>query len=497
MEALSLIDSHGRIIFTYPENQSVIGKDISYQKHVQQIIRTHRPVISDVFQAAQGYLAIALHVPIFKGKEYVGSLAMLISIDQLGKLYLGKIKVKGAGNVWLLSENGIEIFCQIPGHKGNSFLYNTNKDTAARELLETIKNNDHGTIKSVHLAQTNNTKSEYIKKHVAFYRAPLCNTYWTILISYQEEDVYHALTSFRNRLFLVFTLLFIIISYYFYSLSKVRTVLKAEAKRKEAEKVLKESEDRFKKLSSLTFEGIVLHNKGIAKDMNDSFVRMIGYTRDELIGKDLIKLLIPGDDYGHAMLSIHTERPGLYEVSLRKKDGKMFPVEIEAKNIKFKDENFQVAAIRDITHRKEWERELLAAKDKAEESDRLKSAFLANMSHEIRTPMNGILGFADLLREPDLSGEEQEFYLDIIKKSGLRMLNIINDIIDISKIESGLMEVFPANTNINEQLEFMVNFFRLKDCNFRMRLLYHRMKQILSQTKKNCTPFWPTWLRML
>jgi signal transduction histidine kinase/CheY-like chemotaxis protein len=104
--------------------------------------------------------------------------------------------------------------------------------------------------------------------------------------------------------------------------------------------------------------------------------------------------------------------------------------------------------------------ELSLAKEKAEESDRLKSAFLANMSHEIRTPMNGILGFADLLKEPNLTGEKQQKYIRIIEKGGARMLNIINDIISISKIESGQVEVNIQESNINEQIEYIYTFFK-------------------------------------
>ncbi len=89
-----------------------------------------------------------------------------------------------------------------------------------------------------------------------------------------------------------------------------------------------------------------------------------------------------------------------------------------------------------LIQRKKKEEELRAALNKAEESDRLKSAFLANMSHEIRTPMNGILGFASLLNEPDLTGEEMKKYTDVIQISGERMLNIINNLIDISKNRS-------------------------------------------------------------
>nr|WP_256367721.1 ATP-binding protein [Lentimicrobium sp. L6] len=97
---------------------------------------------------------------------------------------------------------------------------------------------------------------------------------------------------------------------------------------------------------------------------------------------------------------------------------------------------------------------------KAEESDRLKSAFLANMSHEIRTPMNGILGFASLLKEPDLTKVEQEEYIKVINRSGTHLLDIINDLIDISKIEAGQIEVMISSFNLNEQMQLLYSFFR-------------------------------------
>jgi CheY-like chemotaxis protein len=109
---------------------------------------------------------------------------------------------------------------------------------------------------------------------------------------------------------------------------------------------------------------------------------------------------------------------------------------------------------------KETNKELQKAKVKAEESDQLKSAFLANMSHEIRTPMNGIMGFAELLKEANLSTEEQKDYIEIIEKSGTRLLNIINDIVDISKIEAGQMNVVFSGTNIDELLQYIQTFFK-------------------------------------
>ena len=114
----------------------------------------------------------------------------------------------------------------------------------------------------------------------------------------------------------------------------------------------------------------------------------------------------------------------------------------------------------DIDELKNSEETLKIAKEHAEESDLLKSAFLANMSHEIRTPMNGILGFAQLLKEPNLTYGEQKQFLGIIEKSGARMLNIINAIVSISKIESGQMEISISETNVNEQMDFVYNFFK-------------------------------------
>ena len=95
-------------------------------------------------------------------------------------------------------------------------------------------------------------------------------------------------------------------------------------------------------------------------------------------------------------------------------------------------------------------RQLTQAKEKAEESDRLKSAFLANMSHEIRTPMSGILGFTNLLLEPELSDEKKEAYIRIIHQSGERMLNTVNDIVEISKIEAGMVDAHNSMINVNE-----------------------------------------------
>jgi signal transduction histidine kinase len=113
----------------------------------------------------------------------------------------------------------------------------------------------------------------------------------------------------------------------------------------------------------------------------------------------------------------------------------------------------RVWSFRDITMRKRTEADLISAKEKAEESDRLKTAFLHNVSHEIRTPMNAIIGFSTLLNEPDLSEEERRQYIDIIFQSGGQLLSIINDIVDIANVESGQAKVNLTEFNLNSKLK--------------------------------------------
>jgi len=110
-------------------------------------------------------------------------------------------------------------------------------------------------------------------------------------------------------------------------------------------------------------------------------------------------------------------------------------------------------------HRKQTERDLVAALKKATESDRLKTAFLQNISHEIRTPMNGIMGFASLLKTPELTEEVQQSYINMIMKSGNRMLNTLEDIMDISMLETDQIKLNLQETDINEKLNELYNFF--------------------------------------
>jgi hypothetical protein len=198
--------------------------------------------------------------------------------------------------------------------------------------------------------------------------------------------------------------------------------------------------------------------------VNESFLKTYGYDINELIGENIKIVRSHNNDQKKINEILPATIRGEWQGELlnRRKNGSEFPVYLSTSVIKDKESKVLglIGVATDISERKLAEKELIAAKEKAEESDSLKSAFLSNMSHEIRTPMNGILGFTELLREPKLTGEQKEEYIGIIEKSGMRMINIINDIVSISKIESGQMEITMSDTDINEQMEEIFNFFK-------------------------------------
>ncbi|MCX6272375.1 MAG: PAS domain S-box protein [Bacteroidetes bacterium] len=237
-------------------------------------------------------------------------------------------------------------------------------------------------------------------------------------------------------------------------------------KRIRTEEALRESEYEFRLLAESMPQIVWINDPdGMNLYYNQQWVDYTGLTLDESNGRGWIKPFHP-DDQQRALdawqNAIKNGATYSLECRLCRADGiyRWWLI----RGVPILDEQGSIhkwfGTCTDIDDIKLNEEILIIAKENAEESDRLKSAFLANMSHEIRTPLNGILGFSELLKESELSGNEQKKYLDIIEKSGERMLNTINDLIDISRIESGLIGVYISEININKQNEHLFSFFK-------------------------------------
>lgn len=212
---------------------------------------------------------------------------------------------------------------------------------------------------------------------------------------------------------------------------------------------------------------IITGSDGVIEYVNPRYVQMSGFTSGELVGNTPH---IFGRDEKFRIRALEVweaieagkEWSGEYTEQM-KNGGTFWANALISPVIGSEGEiSHFVIIIEDITGQKEMISELKMAKEKAEESDRLKSAFLANMSHEIRTPMNGILGFTELLQDPDLGLEQRNEFVEIVKSSGDRLLNTINNIIDISKIESGQAHMSYAKTNVGQLIDRLYRFFKFE-----------------------------------
>ena len=211
---------------------------------------------------------------------------------------------------------------------------------------------------------------------------------------------------------------------------------------------------------------IVINNEFVVMDCNNTSIAMFGATNKRDIINKRIDHLFVSDQLANAKDNIRKafENQVLerVEYTLARNDGSTFNAEISGGLIKDSSDKFAayVMIITDITERLHYIENLKQAKLDAEESDRLKTAFLANMSHEIRTPMNSIIGFSNLLNEPEIEQEKKEEFLRHILQSSNSLLSLIDDIIDISKIEAGQIVVNPVECNVNRLLRDLFYSFK-------------------------------------
>jgi len=209
---------------------------------------------------------------------------------------------------------------------------------------------------------------------------------------------------------------------------------------------------------------LITDNEGVIEYVNPAFCNLTGYSSGEVLGKNP-RILNSGHQnkiyYQKMWNTILSGKDWKAEIRNKKKDGSYFWEDMIISPILNEEGIIShfVSVREDITDKKKMIDDLVEAKEKAEESDRLKSAFLANMSHEIRTPMNGILGFMDVLQNDDISEEQRDHYMSIVKKGGNRLLNTINDIIEISKIEAGHIALNESSIFVPDMLNFFHDFF--------------------------------------
>jgi len=221
-----------------------------------------------------------------------------------------------------------------------------------------------------------------------------------------------------------------------------------------AKEKAEESEERIQSVFSVAPTGIGLIKERIIWEVNPKICEMTGYTSEELIGKSAL-ILDPSqnefDLVGREKYSqINEKGTGIVETKWKRKNGSIIDIILASTPLDLSDykKGITFTAL-DITERKRIEIELLIAKEKAEQSDRLKSTFLQNMSHEVRTPLNAIVGFSLLITKPNQSPEKLKKFTEIITESSEKLIGIVTDVIEISQIHTNQANVKLSTKNCN------------------------------------------------
>lgn len=249
--------------------------------------------------------------------------------------------------------------------------------------------------------------------------------------------------------------------------------------------LVRESESKYKNLVETASDAMYLISEdGIILETNQFACKLTGRSKGEIVGAE-IELVDPNfttKSFVSFWQKVPPDVPQRIETTHVKKDGTVFPVEVNGKKYMLENKAYYLGIARDITERKQAEEnlirqkdeykaltdklkqmneELLIAKQKAEESDHLKSVFLNNMSHEIRTPMNGIIGFSEFLMNDNIPPEKRRDYTTIIINSSKQLLRIIDDILEISQLETKQVKIHNMAFSLNDVLKEQYSIFSL------------------------------------
>ncbi|MDD4242272.1 MAG: PAS domain S-box protein, partial [Smithellaceae bacterium] len=363
VQSVSRISPRGKIVYTFPSVPGVIGTDISGQPHIREALQTKKPVVSDSFKAVQGFPSVAVHVPVFRGKTFDGTVGFLIAFTDLAKDYLDNLYLPGDRFALLINSRGKIIHCINPAHSGHPALAYFQNEREAEGMVKGMIDGKEGeaTLNDAHLSDRE-TKPQRV--HAVYAPLRVGNGYWSVAVMSTERLMLPWAKNIRTQLLVLALMVIVFFTLTVYAAARLRSAAVEAQKRRKIEDDLLDSAREISDLyhnapcGYLSFDA----SAHIVR-INDRLLSWLGYAREELLGISYELILVPDSRMLFAETFARLKEEGLardVEYEMMRKDQTTFSVLVNTTAITDAGGRFVMSRtmVLDITKRRVQEERL-------------------------------------------------------------------------------------------------------------------------------------------
>jgi PAS domain S-box-containing protein len=460
--AITRIDATGHILYTFPYNEKAIGKDISHQEHNRLISKNHQTIVSDVFTAVQGFRTVALAVPVFDNGEYAGAMSVLIPFEIISQKYLENVVLGEEGYAWMLSKKGVELYCPVPGHIGQTIFKTSSQFPTVIEMAGEMMKGVQGSTTYVY-NKIKDEETKTILKHASYYPVHLPGNLWSIVVATPEKQALQAVSDFGKWWLIIFSILIIGLLFYVSLRVRCRITSREEKKLQLAEQKVLEKEQFFSRFMNTAHVPIAMINiNGTIEFLNEKFQETYGYTLSDISSmNDWFENAYPDEN-------IRREIRESWQARLEATITDSAPLPFQERTITCKDGSTKdvifsytliddrvVVLPNDITEHNKLmraEKELLQKQSRAKKMEAI-GLMAGGVAHDLNNILSGVISYPELLLLQLPGDNPMRETILAIQKSGHRAAAVVADLLTVARGVTSVREIKNINTIIQNYLE--------------------------------------------